>query len=52
MNNQNQPQILTDRETFRNMHRVLDIFRELDQESRDILLRFLVNKYTNKEVKT
>jgi hypothetical protein len=38
-------QLLVPKETYQKMHRTLDIFRELDQESREILLRFLANKY-------
>lgn len=37
--------IITPKETFRKMGRVQDIFRELDQESREILLKFLAKKY-------
>lgn len=38
-------QLITPKETFIKMHRVQDIFRELDQETREILLRHLTNKY-------
>lgn len=38
-------QLLVDNETYKKMHRVQDMFRELDQESREILLRFLAKKY-------
>lgn len=42
----NNTELLTPKETLRNMSRVQDIFRnELDQESREILLRFLARKY-------
>ena len=43
MNNKNQ--LLVPKETYQKIHRVQDIFRELDQESREILLKFLARKY-------
>jgi len=38
-------QIITPKETLRKLGRVQDIFRELDQESREILIHFLAKKY-------
>lgn len=38
-------QLITPKETLRKLSRVQDIFRELDQESREILLKFLARKY-------
>ena len=43
MNTSNQ--LLVPKETYKKMHRAQDIFRELDQESREVLLRFLARKY-------
>ena len=49
MNTANQP--LTETQIIcRKMSRIMDTVRELEQEDREILLRFLSNKYL-KEVK-
>ena len=41
----NKQELITPKETLRKLSRVQDIFRELDQESREILLKFLARKY-------
>lgn len=46
--NTTENKIITPKDTFIKMHRVQDIFRELDEETRDILLRHLNQKYNKR----